>query len=170
MVNTNYRRSQIRKYSNMPWFANVPLIHPSEVLIMRQIAVMPLILVASAVCNPKRLSDYPGVIHCMRGLMSIRRKYWAFLRNIANANNCSLGSRRVSIGPKHDWTIFFTIFVFLQCCRCSTTITLAVTGTERSISVILIEIITAESLNQTSMDSFSSLLQHNTCPPLFSKM
>ena len=75
MVNTNDRRSQMRKYINMPGFANVPLIHPSEVLIMRQIAVMPPILGASAVCNPKRLSDYPGVIHCMRGSMSIHRKY-----------------------------------------------------------------------------------------------
>ena len=160
----------MRKYNNMPWFANVPLIHPSKVFIMRQIAVMPPILGASAACNPKWLGDYPGVIYSMRGPMGIQREYWAFLRNIANANNCSLGSRRVSIGPKHDWTIFFTIFVFLQCCRCSTTITLAMTGAERSVSVIVIEIITAESLNQTSMDSFSSLLQHNTCPTLFSKM
>ena len=170
MVNTNDRRSQMRKYINMPWFANVPLIHPSKVFVMRQIAVMPPILGASAACNPKRLGDYPGVIHCMRGSMSIHWKYWAFLRNIANANNGSLGSRRVSIGPKHDWTIFFTIFVFLQCCRCSTTITLAMTGTKRSVFFIFSEIITTESLNQTSMNSFSSLLQHDTCPTLFSKM
>jgi hypothetical protein len=32
------------------------------------------------------------------------------------------------------------------------------TGAERLVSVVVTEIITAESLNQTSMDSFSSLL------------
>ena len=113
----------------------------------------------SAACsNLKWFCNYGWIIYSKGWTFRIQGTYWAFPRQITNANNGLLWSRGVSFCSEHYRSIFFTVILFLQSSRGPMTITLTLIRTKRSVSTFFFKIISAKSLYQASVYCLPSFL------------